>query len=148
MDIQRIPNALEFVAHTYGRTLPFEMRDIVGRAMVSRETWRPVGFAFVWFEPCGVCSIQAHYGEYFRQYPKDVLASMAPTVRQVREVGVDEIMAIADEDIPGADTLVHWMQGKPTGKRSEVPRGEIYTIDLHSDRINKWVDLRGVRGEG
>lgn len=148
VDIQRIPNALEFVAHTYGRSLPFEMSDIVGRAMVSRETYTPVGFAFVWFEPSGVCSIQAHYGEYFRQYPKDVLASMAPTVRQVRDVGVNEIVAIADEDIPGADTLVLWMGGKPTGQRSEVPRGEIYTIDLWSDRIESWLQARGEKGEG
>ncbi len=112
--------------------------------MVDKNTYLPVGFAVCYYEPEGAVSVQASFGEYFRQYPKDIMAGMAPICRIVRDSGVDEMWAIADEEVEGSTDLIVWMGGEKTEhRRDEPPMGWWYRMPLRSDRMTKWLEKRG-----
>ena len=134
---------LEWMAYACGREMP-PIEELYGNAMVDAETYIPLGFCAGWFQPNGVVQIQASFGEYFRQHPKDILAAMAPTFRQVREHGVRSVYAIADEEVKGSIDLIEWFDGKKTGHRStEPPIGDEYEIDCYGPRISKVIEQRG-----
>ncbi len=143
VDVRRLPAAWAMLEAIYQRPFP-DLDEVVGNAMVDRETYQPVGVAIAWFEPTGIVSIQASFGGYFRQYPKDIMASMAPTVKAIIASGAEYLYAIADEDIEGSLELVRWMGGERTGDRSdEPPIGDVYQMDLNGPRIQAWVAKRG-----
>ena len=106
-----MPEAWSLIEAVYNRELP-TIEEIVGNAMVDRNTYQPLGVAICYFEPSGIISVYASFGEYFRRYPKDILASMAPTVKAVIASGAEYLYAIADEDIDGSIDLVRWMGGE------------------------------------
>ena len=125
------PAHVGFIAWVMGRDAP-EFDRIFGAAMVDRN-FIPVGFALSYFENDGTVSIHAHFGQWLRAYPKDILRHMAKFTATLRDQGNAIIYAIADESIPGSDTLIHWFRGRDTGRRHEF--GPIYEIDLRTSKI-------------
>jgi len=109
-----------------GREAP-DFEAIFGAAMVDRN-FIPVGFALAYFEDDGAVSIHAHFGQYLKRYPKDVLRHMQKFIHTLRDNGHPIAYAIADESIEGSETLIRWFKGTPTGKRHEF--GEIYELDF------------------
>ena len=147
VDIHRLPAALELAAFSVDREFP-EVERLVGNALVDKKTYYPVGFAVCYYEPSGAVSVQATFKNLFRQFPKDILAGMAPTVRIVRDSGVKEMWAVADSSIEGSTDLIRWMGGvKTEHKRDEEPFGYWYTMQLDNDRITKWLEKRGGGGD-
>ncbi len=143
VDIRRIPSALDLAAFACDREFP-EIDRLVGNALVDADSYLPVGFAVCYFEPEGAVSVQASFGNLFRTYPKDILAGMAPVCRIVRDSGVKELWAVADEDIEGSTDLIKWMDGERTEhRRDEPPCGWWYRMDLTSERMTKWLVKRG-----
>ena len=143
MDIHRIPAALDLASFAVDREFP-DLERLVGNALVDKKNYLPLGFAVCYYEPSGAVSVQASFGQYFRQWPKDILAGMAPICRIVRDSGVDELWAVADQDIEGSEQLIEWMQGERTEhRREEPPCGYWYRMDLKSERMKKWLEKRG-----
>lgn len=143
VDIQRLPSALELAAYAIQREMP-ELHRCVGNALVDKANYWPIGFAVCYYEPCGTVSVHAHFGDYFRTYPKDILAGMAPVCQLVKDSGVAALHAVADEDISGSIDLVRWMGGEKTGERRlEPPIGDVYIMRFDNPQMTKWLERRG-----
>lgn len=97
--------------------------------MVDRD-FMPLGFALAWLRPEGSVTIHAYYGEWLKTYPKDILRGMKVTMDRLREAGIDDIYAIADERVPGSDTLIKFFRGVPTGQYVPDGHGEYYHMRL------------------
>jgi len=140
-----MPAALEFAAATLGRDHPNVLKDSLhGYAIVRKDNYIPLHFGFCYFEPEGVVSVHARLGDVLRTYPKEILAQITKTIREVREVGVNELYAIADEDIYESQKFIEWFDAKPTGKKSLYPPiGDVYRIDLYSEKMDELIKRRG-----
>lgn len=111
---------------------PPPIERVVGRTMVDRE-YRPIGFCLADFEPSGVVAIHAHFGQWLRVYPTNILRGMKVTIDALRRAGVKDVYAIADRGIDGSDTLIKWFGGEPTGQVVEL--GPVYRIELARSRV-------------
>lgn len=134
---------LNYLCAVYGREHP-NMDRVFGRTMVD-ENFLPLGMALIYFpaEDQAKAECHAHFGKWFRRYPKDILNGMRPVCRRAREAGVKELYVIADEAIVGSIKLVEWLHGEKTGERNESPPvGDIYRLDLYNDRFNTWLAQR------
>lgn len=138
-----MPSALELAAFARNRQPP-DLDRLLGNVMVDRRTYLPVGLAVLYFEASGVVSVHAAFGQYFRQYPKDILAGMAPVCQSAVTSGVKSLHAIADEDVPGSADLLVWLGGEKTGERSlEPPIGDVFEIKTDNPRMTAWLERRG-----
>lgn len=134
---------LDYLVAVYGREHP-DMDRVFGRTMVDRN-FLPLGMALIYFpaEDHAKAEMHAHFGKWFRMYPKDILNGMRPICRKARDAGVNELYCIADEAIEGSVKLVDWFQGEKTGERNnEPPAGDIYRLDLHNARFTQWLAQR------
>ena len=96
--------------------------------MVDRD-FMPVGFCIVWFRENGTATVHAYFGTWLQTYPKDILRGMRPTMQKLREIGVTDVYAVADESVPGSDKLVQWFKGVATDQ--VVPgQGRYYRMNL------------------
>lgn len=96
--------------------------------MVDRN-FLPLGFCLAWLREEGTVTVHAYFGEYLRLFPKDILKGMKPVMDRIREAGVSDVWAIADERVPGSRRLIQWFGGVPSGQI--VPgQGEYYRIDM------------------
>lgn len=103
-----------------------------GAAMVDRH-FIPLGMWLAYFEDDGTVSVHAYFGKWLRQYPKDILRHVSKFTARLREMGHNIVYAIADESVPGSDTLIEWFKGEKTGDRHEY--GPVYRIDLRKAKI-------------
>ena len=121
------------MAVAYDRHPP-DFNRVKGRSMVD-DNFIPLGFALAYFEPGpdGVVSIQAHFGKWFRKYPKDILRGLKVTIDELRDMGIKEVYSAVDTQIDGAFTLINWLGGVATGDQHEV--GPIYRLSLATMKI-------------
>lgn len=106
---------------------PPPIEECIGRTMVDRD-FLPVGFCLAWLRPTEAVTIHAFFGEYLKRWPKDILRGMKPIIERVRDAGITEVFAEADERFDGSRKLIEWFGGEPTGQW--VEHGEYYKIDL------------------
>lgn len=111
----------------FGETPP-EFGECHGNTMVD-EDYFPRGFCLAWFRHNGTVTIHAYFGEYLRTFPKDILRGMKPTMNELREMGVTDVYAVADERVPGSEQLVRWFRGVPTDQWVDG-QGRYWRIDL------------------
>ena len=119
------------MAVAYDRTVP-DFNKVLGRSMVD-DRFIPLGFALAYFEPSGLVSIHAHFGQWFRKYPKDILRGLKHTIDELRDMGIKDVYTAVDIGIDGAFTLVEWLGGVPTGDQHEI--GPIYKMALKDMKI-------------
>lgn len=137
---------LDYLVSIYGREHP-EMDRVFGRTLVNRN-YLPLGMALLYFAPEGHTEVHAHFGKWFRKYPKQVLDGMRPICRKAVKAGVKHAFAIADEAIDGSIDLVRWFEGEKTGERTVLPPvGDIYKLDFTKPRFQRWLAQRD-RGYG
>jgi len=123
---------IDFIAASMGRTAP-DFDRLAGNCMVNRD-YLPLGFCLAYFADDDIVEGHAYFGNWLRIFPKDILRSMNGFMDQLRiNADVSILYAAADENIDGADTLLKWLKGEPTGKFNEV--GEIYEIDIRKSKI-------------
>lgn len=123
---------LEFFAACFAEDIP-PVEECFGRAMVDRW-FIPVGFCMAWVRPGKPVTVHGHFGEWLKQYPKDILRGIKPVMDRLRANGITEVWALADERIQGSDTLCKWFGGVPSGQY--VPGdGEYWRIDLTKSKI-------------
>ena len=122
---------LEMFRVAYARELP-RIEDVLGRAMVDRA-FIPIGACMLWFEPDGIVSLHAHFGDYLKTWPKDILRALRETADEARAIGVTDTYAYADREIAGSDKLLRWLGAEPTGHENEI--GPIYRLDLRQSKI-------------
>jgi hypothetical protein len=126
------PAHLDFFAFVFGEAPP-PWEECLGNTMVD-EDFMPLGFCMAWRRENGTVTAHAYFGDWLRVYPKDILKGMRPVMQQIRDAGVTEIWAVADERVPGSDVLVKWFKGVPTGQI--VPgQGEYYLMDITRSAI-------------
>lgn len=123
---------LDFLAYVFNEDPP-PFGECFGRTMVDKD-YMPLGFALAWLRPEGATTIHAYYGHWLKQYPKDILRGMQPIMQRIREAGIYEVWAIADERVEGSRKLVEWFKGEPSGQIVEN-QGEYYKIDLRRSPI-------------
>lgn len=123
---------LDFFSFVFGEEVP-PIEECVGNSMVDRW-FIPVGFCMAWIRPEGTVTAHAYFGEWLKTYPKDILRGIKPVMDKLRKHGVSEIWAVADERVPGSDTLCKWLGGVPSGQ--VLPgEGEYWRIDLTKSKI-------------
>lgn len=137
---------LDYLVAVYGREHP-DLSRVFGRTLVDRN-FIPLGMCLIYFAADGTHEIHAHYGSWFRKFPKQILDGMRPICRKARDAGIRYVYAIADEAIPGSVDLVRYFEGENTGARSEHPPiGDVYKLDFHGHKFTQWLNQRD-RGYG
>jgi len=124
---------LEFFAFAFQEELP-PIDEVIGNTMVDRLHYLPLGFALARLWPSGAVSIHAYFGQWLKTYPKDVLRALKGTVDELRAMGIQDIHAVADESVPGSDTLLEWLGGEKTEQFVDG-QGWYYKINLDRSRI-------------
>jgi RimJ/RimL family protein N-acetyltransferase len=117
---------LDFLGYVFGEAPP-PVEECIGRTLVDRD-FRPAGFCLAWLRPDDTVTIHAYFGDYLRRYPKDILRGMKPIMERIRQAGIVDVYAEADERFEGSRKLIEWFGGVPTGQR--VENGEYYRIDM------------------
>ena len=127
------PAHLEFFAFVFREDLP-PIDEVIGNTMVDRLHYLPLGFALARLWPSGAVSIHAYFGQWLKQYPKDVLRGLKGTIDELRAMGIKDIHAVADENVEGSVTLVKWFKGEKTAQWVEG-QGWYYKINLDRSPI-------------
>jgi hypothetical protein len=123
---------LDFFAFVFGEEAPPWDRCL-GNTMVD-ENYMPKGFCLAWLRENGTVTAHAYFGEWLKIYPKDILKGMKPVMDRIREAGVKEIWAVADENVEGSDTLTKWLRAEKT--EQFVPgQGYYWRIDMDRSPI-------------
>ena len=94
-----IPSDLAAVTH---EPLPIRIRAIT--AVVGG---RVLGLGGIGYRPDGVVIGFAVISDEFRRYPTALHRAGLTMMRVIREAGVDQVIALADENIPAAD---RWLE--------------------------------------
>lgn len=105
----------------------------VGNTMVDRD-FLPLGFCLAWLRDNGTVTAHAYFGQWLMIYPKDILRGMRPVMQRLRDCGVTEVWAVADEAVPGSSKLVEWFGGVETEQNVEG-QGRYWRIDLTKSPI-------------
>jgi hypothetical protein len=123
---------LEFFAFVFGEAPP-PHAECVGNTMVDRD-FMPLGFCIAWLRDNGTTTIHAYFGDWLRTFPKDILRGMKPTMQRLRDAGIVDVYAVAEESVPGSDKLIAWFKGVPTDQI--VPgQGRYYRMNLNESPI-------------
>ncbi len=126
------PEHLRFFAFVFGEEPP-PHAECVGCTMVDRD-FLPAGFCLAWIRDNGTVTVHGYFGKWLKVFPKDILRGMKPVMNRLREAGIEEVWAVADEAVPGSDKLVEWFRGVATDQI--VPgQGRYYRINLKESPI-------------
>jgi hypothetical protein len=108
MRVELRPTITSDIAAVTSETLPIRIRAITA---VAGE--RVLGIGGIGYRPDGVVIGFAFIGEEFRLYPTAIHRAGLAMMRVIREVGVPEVLAMADKTVPRAERWLERLGFKP-----------------------------------